>query len=456
MAYAERRERQKGTRYRGIYKGADGRYRSAGSYDTEERALAVAEEAERFAAEVTGAAAGRLDPATRATRTIGEYVPIFLRHHQVEGNTKDAYESTLRLHVIPFLGSCRLAETDRTVARNYVTALQEGKRSANTIRQAKVVLAALFGMAVSDGYLDFNPFHDLKTPRVGGGRAIKVATQDQFLKVRASLPNVPCQVFATLMVSSGVRFCEAIGLRPDDFDFGACLLEVGRSVVQVSRKHHPEGKTFLVRDYTKNGQTRMLKLDRGVSELVRVHVEHNGIGRDDAMFPAVLLSPPRRTKARLSEQEISALGDCEPVNGRVYAHGTMGGYVRAKCRCDGCRQWARDYGRDRMRQKRSEGRGSDNARWGRSRDPDEPYLDEQIWGRIWAGAVAQSGIPFKPTAYQVRHTHASWLIDRGENPKAVMHRLGQADLRTTARYIVVLDESGESAARRFEGLLPPL
>ena len=71
-------------------------------------------------------------------------------------------------------------------------------------------------------------------------------------------------------------------------------------------------------------------------------------------------------------------------------------------------------------------------------------------------ARSRKAIPFKPTAYQVRHTHASWLIDAGENPKAVMHRLGQADLRTTARYVHVLDETGESAARRFEGLLPPL
>jgi integrase len=60
--------------------------------------------------------------------------------------------------------------------------------------------------------------------------------------------------------------------------------------------------------------------------------------------------------------------------------------------------------------------------WDKSRDADEPYLDEPVWNRIWAHAVAESGIPFKPTAYQVRHTHASWLIDAGENPKAVMHR----------------------------------
>jgi hypothetical protein len=34
-----------------------------------------------------------------------------------------------------------------------------------------------------------------------------------------------------------------------------------------------------------------------------------------------------------------------------------------------------------------------------------------------ARAVAESGIPFKPTAYQVRHTHASWLIDAAQNPE---------------------------------------
>ena len=74
MAYAERRERKKGVRYRGLYKAADGRYRSAGTFSTEKRALAVAEEAERHAVEVAGGAAGGLDPGTRATRTIKERI----------------------------------------------------------------------------------------------------------------------------------------------------------------------------------------------------------------------------------------------------------------------------------------------------------------------------------------------------------------------------------------------
>jgi len=454
MAYAERRERKKGVRYRGLYKAADGRYRSAGTFSTEERALAVAWEAERHAL-VAGDAAGGLDPGIRATRTIKEYAPLFLRHHQVEGNTKDTYADTLRLHVIPFLGGCRLAETDRTVARNFITALAEAGRSANTIRQAKMVLGAMFGMAVADGYLDYNPFHDVKIPKVPGRRAIKIATPEQYLKVRDCLPTKSAQVFSTLLVSSGIRFCEAIGLQPGDFDFEAGILEVARSVVKVSRQHHPQGKTFLVRDYTKNGQTRRLKLDRAVVELVRGHVAEHGIRESEVIFPAELVVPPRRSKPRLTEEQIKALGDCEPVGGRIYAHGTMGGYIRAKCRCAGCRQWARDYGRERMRVRRAAAAGKERRRWEKSRDADESYLDEQIWDWIWGRAVKESEIPFKPTAYQLRHTHASWLID-AENPKAVMHRLGQADLRTTARYVHVLDETGESAARRFEGLLPPL
>src|SRR6201989_1047366 len=85
MAYAERRERKKGVRYRGIYKAADGRYQSAGTFSTEEWALVVALEAERHAAEVAGGAAGGVGPGSPAARTIKEYAPLFLPDPQGEG-----------------------------------------------------------------------------------------------------------------------------------------------------------------------------------------------------------------------------------------------------------------------------------------------------------------------------------------------------------------------------------
>ena len=140
MAYAERRDSSKGPRYRGFYKDSDGRYKSAGTYDSEERALEVSQAAEKYAAELISGSVGGLDPVVRATRTVEEYAPIFLRHHRVEGNTKDGYADTLRLHVIPFLAKVRVAEMNKAAARGYFTALEEAGRSPNIIRQAKVAL----------------------------------------------------------------------------------------------------------------------------------------------------------------------------------------------------------------------------------------------------------------------------------------------------------------------------
>jgi integrase len=423
VAYVQRRKTKNGAvSYRAFYKTADGRWRSAGTFTDPDRALEVATAAEEHSRGLVEGVPPELDPVTKATMTIAKYIPSFMRHHRVEGNSKDGYASTLRRNVVPFIGGARLAEFSRTGARNYVTALIEEGRSPNTIRKCKVVLGALFAMAVAEGYLDENPFHDLSTPRVRHAGPIEVMTQPQFVKVRKALPNAPLRVFATVLVSSGIRPCEAKGLRPEDFDFAASVIKVNRSIVSVSREHHPEGKTFLVRDYTKNGTTRRVPVDSGCIAMVKDHIARYGFARGEIIFPAELLVPLRPNSDTLTEQEMAALGFCEPVNGQVYRHGTMGGYIQAKCRCEGCRQWSRQYARERKRAKAGRGR------WEKSRDADEPYLREQQWSKIWNAALKKSGIAFKPTAYQVRHTHGSWLIDAGENPKVVMGRLGHGDL----------------------------
>jgi hypothetical protein len=124
MAYTERRGRKKGDRFRGMYKDADGRYKLAGTYNTDERALQVAVAAEKRAAELIGGAVGGAGSGDASDAHLEEYAPIFLRHHRVEGNAKDTYADTLRQHVIPFLGGCRLAETDRltdVIRRGHLT-----------------------------------------------------------------------------------------------------------------------------------------------------------------------------------------------------------------------------------------------------------------------------------------------------------------------------------------------
>ncbi len=77
------------------------------------------------------------------------------------------------------------------------------------------------------------------------------------------------------------------------------------------------------------------------------------------------------------------------------------------------------------------------------------HLPKDAWRRIWKRAVQEAGLPFTPTAYQMRHTHASWLIDMGEDAKTVMSGLGYHNLAITSKYVQLVD-TGESAADRME------
>ena len=81
---------------------------------------------------------------------------------------------------------------------------------------------------------------------------------------------------------------------------------------------------------------------------------------------------------------------------------------------------------------------------------------DNTWGRIWKQAVKEADLPFRYTPYQVRHTHASWLIDKGVDIEKVRHRLGHGDLATTTRYVKILDEADATAADVMSGLLGDL
>jgi hypothetical protein len=85
VAYVIEPASRSGTRYVGIYRAANGKYKSAGTYTSHERAYEVAEEEERHAR-------GFLEetsPAGKATMTIAEFCEQrFLRYHAVSPGTR--------------------------------------------------------------------------------------------------------------------------------------------------------------------------------------------------------------------------------------------------------------------------------------------------------------------------------------------------------------------------------
>jgi Phage integrase family len=179
--------------------------------------------------------------------------------------------------------------------------------------------------------------------------------------------------------------------------------------------------------------------------MVREHIALHGIGPGQVIFPVRLFaSTGAAGRDELTQEQIDALGFTDELpNGRRYKHGTLGGYVTAKCRCRGCKQWSSDYARDRKRRRTGRLAREWSPAW--RNDPTE-YLGADVWRRIWNAAVDDAGLPFPCTPYQVRHTHASWLIDQGVGLARVQYRLGHGDLQATTRYVKILDEEDPKAA----------
>ena len=133
MAYVNRRSGKNGAeRFTGLYKAADGTYRSAGTFDTETRALEVAEAAERHAR----LQLAETSPADKATVTLATYMEVFLSTADIEANSKETYARHLTLHVIPYIGKQRGAEVPGETIHRGTTGTERTIRSAGSSSRA--------------------------------------------------------------------------------------------------------------------------------------------------------------------------------------------------------------------------------------------------------------------------------------------------------------------------------
>ena len=61
--------------------------------------------------------------------------------------------------------------------------------------------------------------------------------------------------------------------------------------------------------------------------------------------------------------------------------------------------------------------------------PEGGTLRRSFAARVFNPAVARAGLPDEPTFQELRHVAASFLVDAGEHPRVIQHRLGHATSR---------------------------
>ena len=211
-----------------------------------------------------------------------------------------SYETSLRLHVLPVIGSMKLTNVRRRDLQDLADqiALIE---SPSAVRNAMNPIRAIFRRALARGVVDSNPTEGLQLPAVDSRRD-RIATPREAEALIRAVPLSDRAIWATAFYA-GLRLGEIRALTIDCLD-----LDNGRIWVRNSW----DPKEGLVDPKSSSGR-RVVPIPRQLKEHLPRHIEHH-IAASRFLFSEDESEPfrpgkvRRRAKANWDAQGLSPIG----------------------------------------------------------------------------------------------------------------------------------------------------
>lgn len=225
------------------------------------------------------------DPASRKILLAG-YAREWMAARGGEPTTVEQRRNRVELHIIPALGSLRLAEILPSRVASFVRGLRavngdRGPVSPATARQIHSTLSEILSAAVEDGLITTNPAR----ARTARGSLPKIErptvipwTGPQVAAIRAALPE-RWRVFCDLGAGLGLRQGEILGLDVE-------AVEMLRHVVHVRHQLRIVAGRLVLAPPKTPESVRDVPLPEPVAQAIAAHL---------ARFPARLVTLPWRT-----------------------------------------------------------------------------------------------------------------------------------------------------------------
>lgn len=174
--------------------------------------------------------------------TLGEWLDLCLNlymKNSLKQSTYLSYESYIRVHFKPALGGIYLRDLTPRILQQYYNykAEQEGL-SPKTIVNLNQFLHKALSYAVGEGYIQSNPAAALNLPR-GKKPQIEILTRDEQARLARASYQHRYGIFVRLVLFTGLRLGELLGLRWEDIDFGAGMLYVRRTLSRLNKIDRP-------------------------------------------------------------------------------------------------------------------------------------------------------------------------------------------------------------------------
>ena len=171
--------------------------------------------------------------------TLGQWLDLCLEvymKNSIKLSTYNSYEGYIRNHLKPAIGGLYLKDiTPRLLQQYYNYKADTEKLSPKTILNINLFLHRALAYAVSEGYIMSNPAASINLPS-GDKPQIGILTRDEQDRLVYASYRHRYGIFVRLVLFTGLRLGELLGLRWEDIDFQSGFLHVRRTLNRLNKR----------------------------------------------------------------------------------------------------------------------------------------------------------------------------------------------------------------------------
>ncbi|MBS4104304.1 tyrosine-type recombinase/integrase [Tsukamurella paurometabola] len=254
-------QKTKTGRYRGLYRDADGRTRSAGTFDRKK------------SAELAASAAEESSRTTGGNQTYAQWWERWAANHLELGRgsaTVAQYQRYYARFLEPEWGETPLKDILPADVQIWVRRLRGKQAAKKTVALALSVLSVSLRDAVLEGQIASNPCREVRVPgdEVQGDDDVKWVSRADADKLIMAMPSTEDRALLQFAFATGLRIGEIAALSWDDVDLDEGYVRVRRSWSADSREVGP----------TKTHKSRRVPLTDDAVRRLRARLEVDGPG----------------------------------------------------------------------------------------------------------------------------------------------------------------------------------
>jgi integrase len=240
-------------------------------------------------------------------------------HDDILDRTADNYLRVLRTHVFHRIGSKVLSDLRPIDIQRVLDEIRTTK-AAGTTNNARTAMSKIFAEALRLDLVSVNPVHRTKKAKADPLEPTSKQppwSVEELHTVMKAAENSPLEAFLAIMLSTGMRLGEVLGLQWSDIEFDYGIIHIQRTV-SYDNKISADGSTtrqLSIRLPKTNSSVRMLRVPSPLLDILRAHhamleVERLSAGdtwsNEDWVFPNNVGKASDASKVRKTYQKFCA------------------------------------------------------------------------------------------------------------------------------------------------------